>query len=88
LDAKWGVNSAALLRKLDALDERQMRALVEAVKGFWQHTDLPTDEALRAAGLLKRGNRDGKTRRKGSRVVRAAERLGRLVDSLRRAGPA
>lgn len=50
LDDKWGIDHAALVARLRALDVAGSVALAEVVQKFWRHCDLPTREALDLAG--------------------------------------
>ena len=51
LDQKWQVDPQALSKKLFMLGESETRALVEAVRRFWEYAEPTIDNALRAAGL-------------------------------------
>lgn len=50
LGDKWGVDQSALVARLRALPLAEAVALAEVVQRFWRRTDLPTREALEAAG--------------------------------------
>jgi hypothetical protein len=57
LDEKWGLRAdegAKLVERLRAASPGALAALADAVEQFWRHTDLPTAEALRRVGLLKK----------------------------------
>lgn len=52
LDAKWGVDRAELLAKLQAATPGQLMALADAKERFWNHPN-PLPDALRRAGLVR-----------------------------------
>lgn len=54
MDQKWGIDHADLARRLKALPTAGKAAVHEAAAAFWRHSDLPTDEALRLAGVAPR----------------------------------
>ena len=51
LDAKWGIDHKALASRMQAMPIAVRIAIMEACGRFWQHCDLPTDEALTKAGI-------------------------------------
>lgn len=51
LDAKWGVDGAALVDKLRDLGPCAAQAIVDAVERFWR--DPNRKDALRAVGLVR-----------------------------------
>ncbi len=51
LGEKWGIDQAALVRRLQALPPGALIAIQEACDRFWSRADLPTDAALHAAGI-------------------------------------
>lgn len=50
LGEKWGIDQAALVERLRALDVAGSVALAEVVQRFWRHSDLPRREAFALAG--------------------------------------
>ena len=52
LGSKWSVDQAALVRKLQSLDMSVAISIQEACDRFWSRAALPTDDALRASGIL------------------------------------
>lgn len=52
LDKKWGIDSAALVRKLRHLTRGELFALSFGVARFWRNCELPDDEALKKAGFV------------------------------------
>jgi len=50
--SKWAVDGPVLIGKLKALEPAQVRALVQAVRQFWEYADLTTDQKLRKASLV------------------------------------
>lgn len=46
LGDKWGIDQAALVRKIDALPLAAKIAVLEVVQRFWALHDLPADQAL------------------------------------------
>lgn len=50
---KWDVDGPSLELKLQALPEDLAMALAAAVEHFWANTHLPTELALRSAGLVR-----------------------------------
>lgn len=57
LDRKWSVEGPSLVERLRGLTLAQAWAVVDAVERFWATSDLPTREALRAAGLIREAAR-------------------------------
>lgn len=58
LGAKWGIDAQALAEQVRAFSHSQTIAMVEIVERFWNRTDLPTAEALQAAGAKIRQETD------------------------------
>lgn len=52
LDAKWGVDSVQLAKRLRHLTRGELFALAVGAARFWRHTSLPTDTALKKAGFV------------------------------------
>lgn len=50
LGEKWGVDAAALADRMQRMSAGAQVALAEVVERFWQHRQLPRDEALAKAG--------------------------------------
>lgn len=55
LGAKWGVDAIALAERVRDMPFADQVALAEVVERFWQHSDLPTSEALAKAGARLKG---------------------------------
>lgn len=51
LGDKWGIDQDALVAHMRRTSLVEKAAMAEVVDRFWAHSDLPTDEALRAAGV-------------------------------------
>lgn len=50
LGEKWGVDAHAIAMRLRDSTAGQQVAVAEVVQKFWNHSDLPTPEALEMAG--------------------------------------
>lgn len=55
LGEKWEVDQAALVRKLQQLPKSTLTAIQEVADRFWSRSGMRTDEALRAAGVVRVG---------------------------------
>lgn len=50
-DEKWGVDGAALVRRLESLSPGTMMALCDLAERFWSRSDEDTDVVLRDLGV-------------------------------------
>lgn len=52
LAERWGIDQAQLVATVRALPYVSRVAIAEAARAFWARTDLPTDAAMAAAGIM------------------------------------
>jgi hypothetical protein len=52
LGEKWKIDQTSLVQKLQRMDRSTLLAVQEACDRFWSRSEMPTEKALKAAGIV------------------------------------